>query len=146
VLDIVVARSERERAAVFVLRGAVFVAEQGVPVEEEWDERDAVADHFLALRDGVPAGTGRLVVHGDEGVLGRLAVLRRFRGAGVGAALVAAIEERAVRRGLVAVELHAQTHALGFYERLGYTAYGPEFEEAGIAHRSMRKELARRGG
>jgi len=141
-----VARGERERAAVFVLRGAVFVAEQNVPIEEEWDECDASAEHFLALRNGVPVGTGRLVVQGDEGLLGRLAVLRRERGRGVGAALVAAIEERAAQRGLAAVELHAQVHALGFYERLGYTAYGPEFEEAGIAHRSMRKELPRRGG
>ncbi|MEY9212956.1 GNAT family N-acetyltransferase [Thermobifida halotolerans] len=145
-LDIVIARSERERAAVFVIRGAVFVAEQDVPIEEEWDERDAAADHFLALVDGVPVGTGRLLVRGAEGVLGRLAVLRRARGSGVGAALVGAAEERAARRGLVAVELHAQTHALGFYERLGYTAYGPEFEEAGIAHRGMRKELPRRRG
>ena len=75
------------------------------------------------------------------GSLGRLAVAREARGLGVGVALVTAIEEAARARGLAAVDLHAQTHALAFYERLGYVAYGPEFPDAGIAHRAMRKVL-----
>ncbi|NDZ98436.1 GNAT family N-acetyltransferase, partial [Streptomyces sp. SID10116] len=66
------------------------------------------------------------------------------RGLGVGAALVRAIEDAARARGLTAVDLHAQTHALGFYERLGYEVYGPEFPDAGIPHRAMRKSLAQR--
>lgn len=141
VLSVVVAESARERAAVFIIRGAVFVAEQNVPVHEEWDGHDRAADHFLVLLDGVPVGTGRLVAVGGEGLLGRLALLEQARGRGAGAALVRAIEERAVRRGLGAVELCAQTHALGFYAKLGYTAYGAEFDDAGIPHRRMRKEL-----
>jgi predicted GNAT family N-acyltransferase len=64
-------------------------------------------------------------------------VARAARGLGIGVALVRAIEDEARRLGLSVVELHAQTHALGFYERLGYVAYGSEYEEAGIAHRSM---------
>lgn len=63
------------------------------------------------------------------------------RGLGVGAALVRAIEDAARELGLAAVDLHAQTHALGFYERLGYVAYGPEFPDAGIAHRAMRRTV-----
>ncbi|WP_343233410.1 GNAT family N-acetyltransferase [Streptomonospora sp. PA3] len=140
-LTIDLAKSPEDRAAVFTIRGAVFVAEQRVPIAEEPDSRDADADHLLARIDGVPAGTGRLVAEGELGVLGRLAVLPEARGTGAGAALVRAIEERARELGLAEIELHAQTHALGFYERLGYTARGEEYLDAGIPHRDMRKPL-----
>ncbi|MFD0775408.1 GNAT family N-acetyltransferase [Streptomonospora algeriensis] len=135
------AESFQDRAAVFAIRGAVFIAEQQVPVAEEWDSRDLTADHLLARIDGVPAGTGRLVTGRERGVLGRLAVLPEARGTGTGAALVRAVEERARKLGLGEIELHAQTRALGFYERLGYTARGEEFLDAGIRHRDMRKRL-----
>ena len=136
------ASDERDRAAVFVIRGAVFVAEQDVPIAEEWDPRDIDADHLLALHDGVPVGTVRMVVEQEgTGLLGRLAVLPDARGTGTGVALVRAVEEHAREHGLSAVELHAQTHALGFYERLGYTAHGEEFLDAGIPHRHMVREL-----
>lgn len=150
-----VARDPDDLAACFAVRKDVFVAEQQVPEEIEYDEYDAEATHVLAVReDGVPLGTGRLLTGaaaaakngGDAtvGALGRLAVTRAARGLGVGAALVGAIEDAARARGLTAVDLHAQTHALGFYERLGYEAYGPEFPDAGIPHRAMRKALRRR--
>ncbi|SEQ44033.1 Predicted N-acyltransferase, GNAT family [Streptomyces sp. yr375] len=141
-----------DREACFAVRKEVFVGEQGVPEDLEYDAFDAGAVHVLALgADGPALGTGRLLTgeaaaartDGDPAVgsLGRLAVLREARGLGVGAALVRAVEEAARARGLTAVDLHAQTHALGFYERLGYVAYGPEFPDAGIAHRSMRRSL-----
>lgn len=135
-------RDERDRSAVFVIRGAVFVAEQRVPIEEEWDERDTTAEFLLAVDEGVPVGTVRLVDQG-EGValLGRMAVLPEGRGKGTGAALVRAAEDVARELGLDKVELHAQTHALGFYERLGFTAYGEEFLDAGIPHRRMEHKL-----
>ncbi|MET9549319.1 GNAT family N-acetyltransferase [Streptomyces sp. NPDC006627] len=150
-----VARDPDDLAACFAVRKDVFVAEQQVPEEIEYDEYDAEATHVLAVcEDGVPLGTGRLLTGaaaaakngGDAtvGALGRLAVTRAARGLGVGAALVGAIEDAARARGLTAVDLHAQTHALGFYERLGYEAYGPEFPDAGIPHRAMRKALRRR--
>ncbi|MFF0850276.1 GNAT family N-acetyltransferase [Streptomyces sp. NPDC003388] len=147
-----VAEDPADREACFAVRKEVFVVEQGVPQDIEYDAYDAVAVHVLAVReDGVPLGTGRLL-YGDAaaaktggdasvGSLGRLAVARQARGLGVGAALVRAVEEAARARGLAAVDLHAQTHALGFYERLGYEAYGPEFPDAGIAHRAMRRVL-----
>jgi len=127
----------------------VFVDEQAVPEELEYDEFDLAADHFLALADGVPAGAGRLVfahsalLQGEKaiGVLGRLAVGKAARGMGLGRLLVQAIEQRAAERGLTVVELHAQTHACGFYQQLGYAAHGDLFSEAGIEHVSMRKEL-----
>ncbi|GAA3306329.1 GNAT family N-acetyltransferase [Streptomyces cinereospinus] len=154
-----VAEEEPDRQACFAVRKEVFVAEQGVPEDVEYDAHDATALHVLAVRaDGVPLGTGRLLygpaaaarTGGDPevGSLGRLAVTRESRGLGVGGALVRAIEDAARVRGLAAVDLHAQTHALGFYERLGYVAYGPEFSDAGMAHRAMRRSLRRpaRGG
>ncbi|MFE9242022.1 GNAT family N-acetyltransferase [Nocardiopsis sp. NPDC006938] len=137
------ALDDRDRAAVFVIRGAVFVAEQRVPIEEEWDDRDSTAAHLLAVVDGVPVGTVRLVDQGDgSGLLGRMAVLPDGRGNGTGAALVRAAEDLARESGLARVELHAQTHALGFYERLGYTAHGEEFMDAGIPHLHMEHQLA----
>jgi predicted GNAT family N-acyltransferase len=133
---------ERDRAAVFVIRGAVFVAEQQVPIEEEWDARDSTAAFLLALAEGVPVGTVRIVDQGDgSGLLGRMAVLPAGRGQGTGAALIRAAEELAHESGLDRVELHAQTHALGFYERLGYVAHGEEFMDAGIPHLHMERVL-----
>ncbi|MFE5301012.1 GNAT family N-acetyltransferase [Streptomyces sp. NPDC056632] len=141
-----------DRDACFEVRREVFVGEQGVPRELEYDTYDETAVHVLAVRtDGVPLGTGRLLYGADAtgktgadvsvGSLGRLAVTGAARGLGIGAALVRAIEDAARERGLTAVDLHAQTQALGFYERLGYVAYGPEFPDAGMPHRAMRRAL-----
>ncbi|MER8230494.1 GNAT family N-acetyltransferase [Streptomyces sp. NPDC101490] len=141
-----------DREACFAVRREVFVEEQGVPGELEYDAFDGTAVHVLAVgADGLPLGTGRLLYGADAagrtgadasvGSLGRLAVVRAARGLGVGAALVRGIEDAARERGLAAVDLHAQTHALGFYERLGYTAYGPEFPDADMPHRAMRRAL-----
>ncbi|MFE2557510.1 GNAT family N-acetyltransferase [Streptomyces sp. NPDC059352] len=141
-----------DRDACFTVRREVFVEEQGVPQELEYDTYDETAVHVLAVRaDGLPLGTGRLLYGADAldrtggdasvGSLGRLAVGKAARGLGIGAAIVRAIEGAARERGLAAVDLHAQTHALGFYERLGYEAYGPEFPDAGMPHRAMRRAL-----
>lgn len=147
-----VAEDLTDREACFAVRKEVFVVEQGVPQDIEYDTYDEDALHVLAVRDdGTPLGTGRLLhgsaalakTGGEPGVgsLGRLAVTRAARGLGIGAALVRGIEDAARARGLTAVDLHAQTHALGFYERLGYVAYGPEFPDAGMPHRAMRRAL-----
>jgi Predicted acyltransferase len=147
------ARESVEVAAAYAIRSEVFVGEQGVPPDLELDDLDATADHFLAYDDaGLPVGAGRLVIEppGFEGApesitpvghLGRLAVLGVARGGGLGVALVEAIEGRAVERGLRLVALSAQTHAIGFYERLGYAAHGPEFDDAGLPHRWMTRPL-----
>ncbi|WP_069172412.1 GNAT family N-acetyltransferase [Streptomyces griseus] len=143
---------DSDLAACFRIRRRVFVGEQRVPEEIEYDAHDATAVHVLAVAaDGSALGTGRLLhgaaaadrTGGDPAVgsLGRLAVTREARGLGVGAALVRAIEQEARLLGLAGVDLHAQTHALGFYERLGYVPYGPGFADAGMPHRAMRRTL-----
>jgi predicted GNAT family N-acyltransferase len=142
VTEIRLAQGPDDVATVMAIRHEVFVVGQGVPVELEQDELDESADHFLARVDGAAVGAGRLVEEpGQVGHLGRLAVLDGNRGTGLGVALVRAIEQRAVERGLTSVVLAAQTQAVGFYERLGYTAYGGEFDDAGIPHRWMRRTL-----
>ena len=130
-----------EQAAVYDVRHTVFVVGQNVPLDIERDDVDESAEHVLAEVDGRVVGAGRLVVDGATGVLGRLAVLDEARGAGLGAQLVELIEERARARGCRVLELHAQTYVREFYERLGYVAYGNEYDEAGIPHISMSKIL-----
>lgn len=125
------------------IRHRVFVLEQGVPVEEERDELDAVALHLLARVDGTPAGTARMVLDPRQhtGKIGRVAVLPAFRSRGVGRELMEALALRALDRGLVELYLDAQVPVIPFYERLGYRAEGPEFLDAGILHRRMRRRL-----
>lgn len=144
---VVAAQDADGMAAVHAIRHEVFVVEQNVPAELEWDGKDDRAVHVLAP----DAGTGRLLLGADAAaknggdpdtaVLGRLAVLKPARGTGVGALLVAALEDEASRLGLAGVYLESQVHAIAFYERLGYTPFGPEFPDAGIAHRAMRRSL-----
>ncbi|TFH86395.1 GNAT family N-acetyltransferase [Billgrantia azerbaijanica] len=120
------------------IRHVVFIDEQHVPQAEEWDGRDTACTHFLALLDGRPVGTARLL---PDGHIGRVAVLAEARGLGIGVALMRAAIETARRQGHPAVELAAQTHALPFYARLGFQAFGDEFLDAGILHRNMRLSL-----
>lgn len=120
------------------LRRTVFIEEQGVSEADEVDDLDDVAIHLLARVVGEPVGTARLLVQGDTGKIGRVCVLAQARGTGLGAALIrAALDELRRQPGVVKARLGAQTHALGFYERLGFTATGPEYMDAGIPHRDM---------
>ncbi|MGW4891181.1 GNAT family N-acetyltransferase [Kitasatospora sp. NPDC004240] len=146
-----VVETEEDLALVRAVRHEVFVVEQRVPEELEFDELDATSLHLLAIdADGAALGTGRLI-HGDRALeltgvegrvlLGRLAVRAGARGTGLGAALVRAIERAGREHGATELELHAQVQALGFYERLGYTAEGPVYDDAGIPHRTMTRVL-----
>lgn len=120
------------------LRRIVFIDEQGVSEADEIDDRDGEAIHLLATDDGRPVGTARLLVEGDTGKIGRVCVLQEARGTGLGAALIRAGVERFRQvPGVAEVKLGAQVHALGFYERLGFAAYGPVYDDAGIDHRDM---------
>ncbi|MFN3593390.1 MAG: GNAT family N-acetyltransferase [Thiobacillaceae bacterium] len=122
------------------IRRRVFIEEQGVPEALEWEARDAECDWFLAWAGDTPVGIARLTA---DAHIGRMAVLPEWRGRGVGRALLKAALERARARGLPAVHLHAQTHALGFYAREGFQAEGEVFLEAGIPHRRMTLHLTR---
>lgn len=120
---------------VFAIRREVFVEEQNCPPELEYEFEDE-STHFLAIADGIPAGASRWRKTDKGYKLERFAVLKQFRGTGVGQELV-----RAVLVDLPAdadyVYLHSQTQAVPFYERLGFEKTGPEFEEAGIWHYKM---------
>jgi predicted GNAT family N-acyltransferase len=135
------AADKADRAAAYAVRHEVFVAGQGVPFDLERDDLDDSAAHVVAVVDGRVVGAGRLVIDEETGVLGRLAVLDAARGTGLGVALVGLIEATARDRGCRSVELHAQVPVRGFYEQLGYTAAGAEYEEAGIPHITMCKSL-----
>lgn len=120
------------------LRRRVFIEEQGVSEADEIDGRDGEALHLLATCGGRPLGTARLLTEGATGKLGRVCVLPEARGTGLGAALIrAAVAQFRTMPGIATVRLGAQIHALGFYEKLGFTATGPEYLDAGIPHRDM---------
>lgn len=124
------------------LRFEVFVDEQGVPVEEERDALDDTATHLLALQDGTPVGTARIVFQDDTAKIGRVCVVKTARGRGLGAKLIeACVSVARNQAGITRAKLGAQTHAIGFYEKLGFEVYGPVYLDAGIDHRDMVKPL-----
>lgn len=124
------------REDAWAVRYAVFVQEQGVPVDLEQDDMDPVSLHAV-IRDasGRPVATGRLL---PDSHIGRIAVLPEARGKHLGSVILGTLMAQARERGDAAVMLHAQTHAHGFYEKHGFVADGPEFMEAGIPHVCMR--------
>lgn len=121
------------------VRETVFILEQKVPEQEEWDDLDPRSHHVLA-RDagGKPIGTGRLT---PEHKIGRMAVLAEWRGRGVGDAMLVALMDRARALGWTEVKLNAQSSAVDFYARQGFQVYGDRFMEAGIEHQAMRRSL-----
>ena len=135
-MTLTVARTD-DFDACLALRWTVFVEEQAVPEELERDEHDATALHFLATLDGRPVGTARLLLKGDTGKIGRVCVLRELRGQGIGAALIRAAVEELRGLGLTRAKLGSQVHAVPFYEKLGFVAEGPVYDDAGIPHRDM---------
>jgi ElaA protein len=137
--QIVEVESAKQLEQALAIRLAVFVEEQGVSLAQEIDGHDAAARHLLALRDGEPVGTLRLrwVDDGRVAKIERVAVLPRARGATIGQALVEAALATARAAGAEAALLHAQTGVQGFYARLGFVAFGPEFVEDGIMHVAM---------
>jgi predicted GNAT family N-acyltransferase len=130
---------ERDLADLRAVREPVFLVEQNIPPEMEWDELDPKSRHVIARdRDGRPIGTGRLT---PEHGIGRMAVLAEWRGKGVGEAIMRVLLEQARQLGYPTVELHAQSHAIPFYAKLGFAPYGEEFVECEIPHRMMRLAL-----
>lgn len=125
------------------IRTEVFVREQRIPAELEWDEADATSVHAVAYnRLGQAVGTGRLLpATVGVGRIGRMAVHQVLRGGRIGEQVLRALADQAQRRGDRAIELHAQRTARGFYARLGFIDQGEPFEEAGIPHITMRSAL-----
>lgn len=128
-----------DAATLCAIRLKVFVEEQNVPLELEWDGEDERCEHALAYAtDGAPIGTGRLL---PDGRIGRLAVYKEWRGQGAGTALLEYFLELARGKGFTAVSLHAQTRARAFYAKRGFVAHGDEFMDAGIPHIEMSRQL-----
>jgi predicted GNAT family N-acyltransferase len=139
-----------DMAAALAIREVVFIEEQAVPPEFEHDELDERAFHVLAMAEGHAVGTGRLIdkqstppgQKGRWGRVGRMAVLAAHRHAGVGGEILTRLELEAKAKGLSGIVLHAQVHAKGFYEKLGYAEFGPTFDEVGVPHVGMLKKLS----
>ena len=129
-------------APCIALRRAVFVGEQGISEAEEMDDLDDQAIHMLATIDGKPAGTARLLIDGETGKIGRICVLSEHRGTGLGAQIVkASMDHLRTLPGVTKAKLGSQDHAIGFYEKLGFKGYGPFYDDAGIPHRDMIRDL-----
>lgn len=131
----------RDLAACHALRRAVFIDEQQVSEAEEMDDLDDAAIHLLARDGGRPLGTARLILSGDQAKIGRVAVLADARGTGLGLAVMRAALDVARARGAVRAKLSSQVHAIAFYEKLGFAAHGPVYDDAGIPHRDMTLNL-----
>lgn len=126
--------------AIRAVRTAVFVEEQQIPLEGEFDELDPLSTHVVVLHENRDAvGTGRLE---PSGRLGRVAVARTHRRRGIGRLIVAALLEKAAERGLERVVLHSQFHAVPLYAQFGFEERGTPFEEAGIPHIKMELVLS----
>ncbi|MEA2178286.1 MAG: hypothetical protein QOG77_1583 [Solirubrobacteraceae bacterium] len=135
------ARGEAELAAALQLRRDVFVVEQGVPLQEEYDSADGHALHLVAMEDAQVVATCRLVTERDTVKVGRVAVAADARRRGIASRLLAEAEAHARDLGARRIALAAQTGALALYERAGYTPYGERFVEAGIDHLMMEKDV-----
>ncbi|MDQ6434156.1 GNAT family N-acetyltransferase [Mesorhizobium sp. LHD-90] len=141
-MDISIAENGPDKAACTKLRREVFVEEQGVSEADEIDGLDGVCTHVLATSGDRPVGAARFRVVGDAVKIQRVCVSKDFRGRGAGAAIIEFIVEHARNNRLAAfARLGAQTHALDFYRKLGFEAYGDEYLDAGIPHRDMQLKL-----
>ena len=133
-----VAFEGEDEQSIRAIRESVFVDEQGISAEIDFDGLDATAVHALAYLNDNAVGTGRMLA---DGHIGRIAILKEYRGQKVGSKIVCSFIDEAVKKDYRRVYLGSQKHANGFYQRLGFTAYGEEFIDAGIVHISMEKVL-----
>ena len=128
----------------FRIRKDVFVAEQGVPPEGEFDAFDSLdssCEHILVYYQGRAVGTGRMRIVNGTGKFERICILKPYRSFGLGKVIIQALETIARDKGIDLVKLHGQTHAEGFYKKLGYQAASEVFIEDGIPHVVMVKDL-----
>ena len=129
--------SKKDLEKAFAIRIRVFVREQGVPQEIEMDRDDKRALHFLAIESRKAVGTARVVMRHGNAKIGRMAVLKNYRGRGIGTQLLKRAIVTAKEQGAQKFYLHAQVPVIGFYEAMGFHYVGRIFSEAGIPHRKM---------
>jgi len=137
-MQISITSFQEEEQAIRHIRGSVFIKEQGIPSEDEYDDNDNVCVHATAWDEGRPVGTGRL---SDDGRIGRIAVMEQARGKRIAKAIILALEQHARKCGLRQLWAHAQVQALGFYKKVGYRVDGDEFMEDGILHKRIKKSI-----
>ena len=136
--DIRIADWATEAIELKAIRAVVFIDEQNVPVELEWDGLDPDCTHFIVRSNSKAIATARLK---SDGQIGRMAVLKHYRGLGVGAKLLTAVLTHAAQIGLNRVYLHAQVQVVEFYQGFGFVTKGGEFMDAGIPHRAMVRKI-----
>lgn len=130
---------DKDKTALSQIRNDVFIVEQSVPQELEWDEHDSACIHILVTdNNNKPIATARMK---SDGHIGRMAVLSSYRKRGIGSSMLNALLKSAADKKIKRVYLHAQTSAIPFYEKYGFKIYTEEFMDAGIPHRSMQLEL-----
>ena len=120
------------------VRDEVFSKEQGVPRELEFDGLDESAIHSIVFDEGVEIGTGRMLSNGH---IGRIAVKKPYRGKGIGKTIMKSLMDEAIKMQFPEIWLSSQYHAKGFYEKLGFAAFGDIYQEAGIDHIKMKRNL-----
>lgn len=140
-MSVKIINTEQEKQLAFSIRNIVFVEEQNVPPEIEIDEFEDEAIHFICYDDEQAIGAGRLRFVEQYGKLERICILKSHRGKSYGKKIIKKMEEEIINKGYTKAKLHAQTHAIHFYEQLGYETASSEFIDAGIPHIAMVKEL-----
>lgn len=140
-MNVKVCENENEIQDAFSVRRTVFIDEQNVPEEEEIDQFEDDATHFVSYHEGTPVAAGRFRVVDSYGKVERICVLKEARKTGSGKAIMSEIEAYAFKNGLHKLKLNAQTHAIPFYASLGYEVVSEEFLDAGIPHKTMIKKI-----
>ncbi|MFD1040693.1 GNAT family N-acetyltransferase [Virgibacillus byunsanensis] len=140
-MDIKIIQTNEEREQAYQVRTVVFVEEQKVPPEEEVDQHEEEAIHFVGYEDGKPIAASRLRLVESYGKLERICVMKEHRGKSYGSQIIQAMEDEISKNGYKKAKLNAQTHAEDFYQHLGYETISGEFMDAGIPHVTMVKQL-----
>ncbi|TFH06219.1 MAG: GNAT family N-acetyltransferase [Methanosarcina sp.] len=140
-IKLIDAKSSQDLEDAFHVRREVFVKEQNVPEEEEFDRADLRSHHVIVYANARPVATGRLFKDGETWLIGRISVRKEYMGKQLGKLVVEKLLEKAVEMGAGEIHIHAQTHAVSFYENFGFVAYGDTFLEANIEHISMVKKI-----
>lgn len=137
-MKFIVVKKEKELEFCYEIRKKVFVKEQKVPLSEEIDIKEDISSHFLVEKDGDYIATGRLYRHGEEAVIGRIAVIENYRGCGVGIFLMQKIIDYTKQKGYKSARLGSQEQAIGFYEKFGFNICSDAYMDANIVHYLMR--------
>ncbi|MEK5522409.1 GNAT family N-acetyltransferase [Heyndrickxia sp. FSL W8-0423] len=140
-MKVIQVETEEQLNDAFTIRKKVFVEEQHVDVEEEIDQYEENSEHFVLYDENNAAGAGRFRILDGKGKVERICILPSYRGKGAGKIVMDAIEQYATQQDVHVLKLNAQTHAIPFYEKLGYKVISEEFMDAGIPHKTMEKRI-----